>query len=148
LTLLVGRQEGLPACKKLWVVGCWSEVQTCMPSWCHFHSLSLASVKSRMFLPFWYRLTWVVPEKRPLSVFVCVHACVRVCVCWYKMLQTLSLLKLWQKWSSNSKRNNIVMHCDKSSCDFGFLVIASHARLSHSAFWNAAGTFEILEIIY
>jgi len=23
LTLLVGRQEGHPACKKLWVVGCW-----------------------------------------------------------------------------------------------------------------------------
>jgi len=24
--------------------------------------LSLASVKSRLVLPFWYRLTWVVPE--------------------------------------------------------------------------------------
>jgi len=42
----------------------WSEVQTCMwPSWCHCHSLSLVSVKSRLVLPFWYRLTWVVPEK-------------------------------------------------------------------------------------
>ena len=27
------------------------------------HSPSLASVKSRLVLPFWYRLTWVVPEK-------------------------------------------------------------------------------------
>jgi len=25
--------------------------------------LSLASVKSRLILPFWYRLTWEVPEK-------------------------------------------------------------------------------------
>ena len=33
------------------------------PSWWHCHSLSLASVKSRLVLPFWYRLTWVVPEK-------------------------------------------------------------------------------------
>ena len=42
----------------------WSEVQTCMwPSWCHCHSLSLASVKSRLVLPFYYRLTRVVPEK-------------------------------------------------------------------------------------
>jgi len=41
LTLLVGWQEGHPACKKL----------------------SGASVKSRLVLPFWYRLTWVVPEK-------------------------------------------------------------------------------------
>ena len=51
----------------------WSEVQTCKwPSWCHCHSLSLASVKSRLVLPFWYRLTWVVPEKGPLNGCVCV----------------------------------------------------------------------------
>ena len=54
LTLLVGRQEGHPACKKLggevlaWL-SVWSEMQTCIwPSWCHCHSLSLASVKSRL----------------------------------------------------------------------------------------------------
>ena len=42
----------------------WSEVQTCIwPSGCHCHSLSLASVKSRLVFPFWHRLTWVVPEK-------------------------------------------------------------------------------------
>jgi len=49
-------------------------VQTCIwPSWCHCHSLSLASVKSRLVLPFWYRLTWVIPEKGPLNgKWVCV----------------------------------------------------------------------------
>ena len=64
LTLLVGRQEGHPACKKLsggvlaWL-SAWSELQTCIwSSWCHCHSLSLASVKSRLVLPFWYQLTW------------------------------------------------------------------------------------------
>ena len=64
---------------KNWVVGCWrgylswSDVQACIwPSWCHCHSLSLASVKSRLVLPFWYRLTWVVPEKGPLNG-VCVY---------------------------------------------------------------------------
>ena len=69
LTLLVGWQEGHPACKKLsGGVLAWSEVQTSIwPSWCHCHSLSLASVKSRLVLPFWYRLTWVVPEKGPLN---------------------------------------------------------------------------------
>ena len=51
----------------------WSEVQTCIwPSWCHCHSLSLASVKSRLVLPFWYRLTRVVPDKGPLNGCVCV----------------------------------------------------------------------------
>ena len=73
LTLLVGRQEGHPACKKqsggvLAWLSVWSEVQICIwPSWCHCHSLSLASVKSRLVLPFWYRLTQVVLEKRPLN---------------------------------------------------------------------------------
>ena len=77
-TLLVGRQEGHPACKTLssgvlaWL-SVWSEMQTCIwPSWCHCHSLSLASVKSRLVLPFWYRLTRVDPEKEPLNVCVCV----------------------------------------------------------------------------
>ena len=73
LTLLVGRQEGHLLCKKLnggvlvWL-SVWSEMQTCIwPSWCHCHSLPLASVKSRLILPFWYRLTRVVPEKGPLN---------------------------------------------------------------------------------
>ena len=51
----------------------WSKVQTCIwPSWCHCHSLSVASVKPRLVLPFWYRLTWVVTEKGPLTGCVCV----------------------------------------------------------------------------
>ena len=81
LTLLVGQQEGHPACKKLsggvlaWL-SVWSKVQTCtQPSWCHCHSLSLASVKSRLVLPFWYRLTRVVPDKGPLNGCVCVCVC-------------------------------------------------------------------------
>ena len=57
LTLLAGRQEGHPACKKLsggvlaWL-SVWSEVETCIwPSWCHCHWQSLASFKSRLVLP-------------------------------------------------------------------------------------------------
>ena len=81
LTLLVGRQEGHPACKKLsggalaWI-SVWSKVQTCIwLSWCHCycHSLSLASVKSRLVLPFWYQLTRVVLDKGPLNGYVCVQ---------------------------------------------------------------------------
>ena len=73
LTQLVGRQEGHLACKKLSGgmlarLSVWSNVQTCIwPSWCHCHSLSLASVKSRLVLPFWYRLSPEVPEKGPLN---------------------------------------------------------------------------------
>jgi len=72
LKLLVGRPEGHPASKKTewWGAGVviWSKVQTCIrPSWCHCHSLSPASVKSRLVLPFCYQLNWVVPEKGPLN---------------------------------------------------------------------------------
>ena len=86
LTLLVGRREGHPACKKTewWGAGLlawlsvWSEVQTCIwPSWCHCRSLSLASVKSRLVLPFWYRFTQVVLDKG--NGCVCQKWCV-VCV--------------------------------------------------------------------
>jgi len=77
LTLLVGRQEGHPACKKLsggvlmWLC-VWDEVQICTRSrWCYCHSLSLAPVNpdcfTRMVLPFWCWLAQVVLEKRPLS---------------------------------------------------------------------------------
>ena len=36
------------------------------------HCILLASVKSRLVLPFWYRLAWIVPEKGPLNGCVCV----------------------------------------------------------------------------
>ena len=38
-----------------------------MAHWCHCHSLSHASVKSRLVLPFWYRLTRVVPDEELLN---------------------------------------------------------------------------------
>ena len=70
--LLVGRQEGHLACKKTerWGAG----VVICLERGADLHqaqlmplphSLSLASVKSRLVLPFWYRLTQAVPDKKP-----------------------------------------------------------------------------------
>jgi len=58
VTLLVGRQEGHPACKKLssgvlvWL-SVWIEMQTCIwTSRFHCHSLSLASVKIQIGFTF------------------------------------------------------------------------------------------------
>jgi len=50
------------------------------PGWCHCHSLSLASVKSRLVLPFWYWLTRVVLVKGLLKqvCVVCVCCCIQV----------------------------------------------------------------------
>ena len=78
LTLLVGRQEGHPACKKTeqWGAGMviCLERGADLPSRFHCHSLSLASAKSRLVLPFWYRLTRVVLDKGPLNRCVYVIA--------------------------------------------------------------------------
>ena len=69
----LGGRKGIRPVKKLsgWVgarMAVWSEVQTCIwPSWCHCHSLSIASVKSRLVLPFWYRPIRVVPDTGPLN---------------------------------------------------------------------------------
>jgi len=67
-----------------WVVGCWCRYLS--GAWCTLaygpadatatHCL-LPSVKSRLVLSFWYRLTWVVPEKGPLNGCMCL--CVVVC---------------------------------------------------------------------
>ena len=80
----LGSRKGIRPVKKLSggllvCLSVWSEVQTCTwSSWCHCHSLSLALVKSRILvLPFWYQLTWVVPDKGPFNacVYVCVYSC-------------------------------------------------------------------------
>ena len=83
----LGNRKGIRPVKKLsggvleWLSVC-SEVQTCIPSsWRHCHSLSLASVKSRLVLPFWYWLTRAVLDRGPLNVCVCVCVCLWKCAC-------------------------------------------------------------------
>ena len=121
LTLLVGLQEGHPACKKqsggvLAWLSVWSEVQTCiLPSWCHCHSLSLAPVKSRLVLPFWYRLTQVILEKRPLN-----GCC---CCCYGYMLVTFGV---WL-WSAVSTMGVFLL---PPSC-----LLATQGAFSAKSYW-------------
>ena len=93
LTLLVGRQEGHPACKKQewWGAG----VVVCLEQGADLHMAQLMSLPLTVFcfsnirivfFPFWYRLTLVVPEKRPLNG----------CVLWYK-LYCYSVITGWRK---------------------------------------------------
>jgi len=86
-------------------------------SWCHCDSLSLASVKSRLVFPFWYRLTQVVLDKGPLNVCVCVCVCVTVSLCeqWH-----------WHMDKINSKR------CVKSN-------LAARRNMSRSPSVMASG---------
>jgi len=89
----------------------WSEVQTCIrPSWCHCHSLSLASVKSRLVLPFWHWLIRVVSDKGPLNGCVCAYVSY--------VTQHIRILMFWpliwalhQDWLPIS---DVVKHCSLS----------------------------------
>ena len=79
------QSQGIRPVKKLssevlaWL-SVWSKVQTCIwSSWCHCYSLSLAPVKSRLVLPFWYWLTWVVPDIGPLNGCVSVALSTTFC---------------------------------------------------------------------
>ena len=100
-------------------------MQTCIwPSWCHYHSLSLASVKSRLVLLFWYWLTQVVLEKGPLNARarararVRVRACVRACVCisctysdrlrWHSRGWSLYELTVWRHDTRCSRTHTTV----------------------------------------
>ena len=75
----LGGRKGIRPVKN-WVVGCWRGCvfgARCRLAYSPAdatatHCLLTASVKSRLVLPFWYRLTRVVPEKGPLNVCVCV----------------------------------------------------------------------------
>ena len=92
--LLVGRQEGHSACKKLsggvlvWL-SVWSEVQTCIwPSWCHWHSLSV-SCFSKIQIGFIFLVLAHLdsPGKRAVK-----WVCVLVTSLWLYILMMLSLL--------------------------------------------------------
>jgi len=76
LTLLVGQQEGHPACKKTdwWgagVVICLERGAVHMAQLMPLPLTVSCFSKIQVGLPFWYRLTLVVPEKGPLNGCVC-----------------------------------------------------------------------------
>ena len=73
---VAGRASGVSGEVLAWL-SVWSEVYTCIPpSWCHCHSLSLASVKSRLVFAFLVPAHPGSPGKRSVK-----RVCVCVCVC-------------------------------------------------------------------
>jgi len=104
LMLLVGRQEGHPACKN-WAVGCWRGYLS--GSRCRLAygladttaTHSLVSLKSRLVLSFWYPLTRVVLDKAGVCVCVCwQNCCLLTCFAFglnSGVLCSSAPLKLW-----------------------------------------------------
>jgi len=90
-------------------VGCWRgylSVARCRLAYDPADATATASVKSRLVLPFWYWLTWVVPEKGPLN------GCVCVCVCVCARARALTLLVEHQEEH---------LACKKLRCWCGYL---------------------------
>ena len=112
----LGGRKGIRPVKKLsgevlaWL-SVWSEMQTCIwPSWCDCHSLSLASVKSRLVLLFWYRLTQVVLEKGPLNVCVityvfCIYSFFSLSRCFYRAFHRVYALLITKSLKVPKKMN-------------------------------------------
>ena len=120
----LGGRKGIRPVKKLtggvlaWL-SVWSEVQTCIwPSGFHCHSLSLVSVKSRLVLPFWYRLTWVVLDKGPLD------RC--VCVCNYD-----TIFYRWSYYCSETMHVERPACCHDATCCSSSLASFKHALKIH-----------------
>ena len=111
--VFLGGRKGIWPVKKLsggvlvWL-SVWSAVQTCIwSSWCHCHSLSVVPVKSRLVLPFWYRLTRVVPDKGPLSgcVFVATLFMVFSATLWPPCLWDLSFF--YSRWCARMENAHL-----------------------------------------
>ena len=103
----LGGRKGIQPVKKLsggvltsvtWL-SVWSEVQTFIwPSWCHRHSLSLASVKSRLVWPLAHPGS---PGQRAVKRCVCYFYSVILSFCWCAfVLSSLHCPLVWhpQEW--------------------------------------------------
>ena len=100
----------------------WNEVQTCIcPSWCHCHSLSLASVKSRLVLPFCYRAHLGSPGKRVVK---------RVCVCRLSLWTLVVRYKWMNEWMTTMHLNSWQQSCWYCVLD------AAYCYRYHNVLWS------------
>ena len=160
LTLLVGLQEGHPACKKLssgvlaWL-SVWSEVQTCIwPSWCHCHSLSCFT-KIQIGVTFLVPAHPGSPGKRAVKR-VCVCVCDWALECFYctavVQVQHLCVCML----NSNFRTKNIFDihvyfgscgHCLSQVWRHNAQVLISCLQCRYSWYWLCYHFFGALRIV-
>jgi len=78
-----------------------------------FYSLSLASVKSRLVLPFWCWLTWVVPRKRAIKrvcVYVCLWYVCQVNEARYNQQRVSCVRYLGELYNYRMVESNVIFH--------------------------------------
>jgi len=104
------------------------------PSWCHCHSLTLASVKSRLVFPFWYQLTPGSPGQRAVK---CVCVCVYQTCCCYTKVEVVRCQSV-----SFSSTIRTVCSQTKSLLALTFLLLTRYSKLSvvHCCYMHLART--------
>ena len=126
LTLLVGRQERHPACKKLegWGAG----VVICLergadlPRWCHCQSPSLASVKSRIGFTFLVPAHPGSPWQRAVK-----RVCVCVPICWSYWVDSTGEEEQIVRWVNFVWLPNTALNCRQSV--FTTVVLTTHSGI-------------------
>ena len=115
----------------------WRELQICIwLSWRYCHSLSLASVKSRLVLPFWYQLTRVVQDKGLLNVRVCVlHSTHDT---WQKCAGVFTLRCQQPRYNKQRRSDGMTRHQTLTLGGILSLVVCSSvwSRSTSSASWR------------
>ena len=105
------------------MVGCWHGYLSrarCKLAYGPADATVSSSVKSRLILPFWYRLTRVVPEKGPLRVYV-----LPILLIWY-----IDVL-LWNStiWKSRNGKCVLVHIYTKIKLTAALLTLVAFSRL-------------------
>jgi len=130
LTLLVGQQEGHPAWES-WLVGCLRDYVSGQGADLHMAQLMpqpftiSCSSKSRLVLPFWCQLTWVILDRIQEGRKMC--AC--VCVCWVIPFHTLCLSVFTQNKCIHVPRTNYCQLLQNAHVETSFGESASRCRL-------------------
>jgi len=123
----------------------WSEVQIwawSRPSWCHCHSMFLASAKSTLALPFWYWLTQVIPNKiQTATKWLC-------CVCYYNYNRFTALWIL-----SGTTRVSRYQKGTKTNLDFLSVCVTTEKPrfcqpMDSPCFWKAQECYFLHHSIY
>ena len=131
--LLLGRQEGHPTCKNIEWWGAGVVISLERGADLHTAQLMPLPLTVRLVLPFWYWLTWVVPEKGLLNVYV------------WLPYQQLGMVELCAK-NLQIMRNDFTDYA-RTFCQLCVL-FANYAQIMRNDFKDYARTLPIMRTFH
>jgi len=135
----LGGRKGIRPVKNR-VVGCWRGYLSgarCRLAYGPADAIAtnclFASVKSRLVVPLWYRLTGVVPDKGPLNVCVCVNRTARTDAFSHRHSPVWQTPPLWRHQHCYSTDDT---HCTTSTVPSETPTNSTHCTNTHR--WHSA----------